>query len=319
MPKLSEYYDSTSTLENNYEALCDPALSVSTDRQQVNDLVLNFVIKYLARYLDLDEKEQDTNLLRRNIKERVKKITGALLQEYDGEGFSLGCLMDIRKTAALVKEIAFNDRFKPEGEKPNDFFRSVDFGSGTGILLIASLIAARRKDVHEIVGLGFEREEGAINKANSVLSGLLSEKREFATVIKADITDPNTFIMLERESTHFWISETIDRSIPRINVQGTTLSFKGSQQDIAHALVEETKDPFIRVLQHSLTHIPDFEENVKNGSIAMFPDLFNGDYEPNVYYSKMTLKTGGNISQPLMIIGEEFNLHEDLELVSRRW
>ena len=64
MKNLEAYY-TNSPMEEDFEKLCDPRLSFDVDPEEVNELILNLVIKYTAEYLSV--KGDSIQVIRRKI------------------------------------------------------------------------------------------------------------------------------------------------------------------------------------------------------------------------------------------------------------
>lgn len=333
MKKLTEYYDPSTTLSNNRDQLSDPALDFEKHRDEVNELVLNFVIKYLTEYLGITERN-DVRKIEGEVRQIVcanditpehslaemmgmfaAKTKELLSGNFQDDLYPVECVIDLRSTAAIVKEIIFNDRFS--SEEP---FLSLDLGSGTGILLAASLIAARRKKIQEISGLGFELQEQAIIKSSKLLTSLF--EKEQVNIERKDICDPMTYIDIYGFPIRSWISETISMGTPRIKKVGDDwqVEFR-NEREAFFSQMEQGLDPFVKVFGASVSIIKDFENKVKNGQIAMFPDLINGLYRPDTDQSTLQFRTGlkGNFALPRA--GEEFENFENFTIGQRgtRW
>ena len=309
------------TLKEDFDRLSDPKLDFGKDREAVNRLVLNFLVKYLASYLEI----QDQPTFRR-LAEEIRLVTeftvlGAL-GEYEEEGdvgadsamgdnYAVRCLYDLRQTAAIFKEVVFNDRF----ERDESFF-GLDLGSGTGILTIAMALAARRKGVGETRCVGIDRTSVAVDRATKVAQKLGMTKE--ILYVCDDLLRPILIKKFVHENQlSFWVSETISIAIPAFDpfAPGFDLNLKAPRGRKS----ELRSDPFVEVLKKTIDAVPDFLENVKSGKTAMFPDIVSGLYVPDGNRSTIALKTGLGKPLPLERLGQEFEAYEDLGSKHRRW
>ena len=220
MKTLTEYFTET-PIRDDFDSLCDSDLSCETDRTQVNELVLNFVIKYLALYLGVEHAHIAE--MRERICELVDEayeddklynpfLTGVQVDHIYGNDpgvdyFPLSCIADIRQTAAIFKEIMFN-----KGFTASDTFTGLDFGSGTGILLIAMLIAAKRNAIQEICCKGIEIREMTAGKSRSAISHLMQGDDSNIEIIHQNIFRGD-FLgqLLKKFPPNYIVSETISR------------------------------------------------------------------------------------------------------------
>ncbi|MBI5421838.1 class I SAM-dependent methyltransferase, partial [Candidatus Peregrinibacteria bacterium] len=307
--------------------LANPKLDFSVDREKVNKLVVNFVIKYLGAYLEVPFKPNA-----RTYSQEIKMIVDftvlcAVSQVEEagdvdpasegGDNYALRCLYDIHQTAAIFKEIVFNDQFRVE-----DHFFGLDLGSGTGILTVAVALAAKRKGIGGIRVVGVERSKIAVERARKAVVSLGLEKEiEF---VCADLLAPGLLdgflahsSKLSAPPLSFWVSETISIAIPKFDpfAPGFDLNLKSARGRKS----ELKSDPFVEVLKATVDAVPDFLESAKAGKIALFPDVVNGLYIPDGNRSKITLKTGPKKPLPLERLGQEFEAYEDLGGKHRRW
>ena len=317
---LADYFN-RSDLMGDFKSLSDPKLDFGRGREAVNRLVLNFLVKYLAAYLEIPSQPTP-----RKLAEEIRLVTeftvlGAL-GEYEemgdvranssmGDNYAVRCLYDLRQTAAIFKEIVFSDRF----EKRESFF-GLDLGSGTGILTMAMVLAARRKGIRNIHCVGIERSSVAVELAAKVAERLgLAKEIKF---VCDDMLKPNLIKkFVQSNPLSYWVSETISIAVPKFDpfAPGFDLNLKSPRGRKS----ELRSDPFVEVLKKTIDANPDFLENVKSGKTAMFPDMVSGLYMPDGNRSKITLKTG--LGKPLELerLGQEFESYEDLGSKHRRW
>ncbi|MCK5611700.1 hypothetical protein KAR91_58065 [Candidatus Pacearchaeota archaeon] len=315
MKNLEAYY-TNSPMEEDFEKLCDPRLSFDVDREEVNELILNLVIKYTAEYLSV--KGDSIQVIRRKIAYLVNLGNAIKLEkaksELGDDNFSMNCLSDIRQTSAVFKEIAFSDRFKAR-----EGFIGLDIGCGTGILMPAMAIAAKRKGIGDVFCTGIERVERAVAQSRNPLTRLLGD--ENYAVIQGDALGDSLFKMLfEARRPDFWVSETIGRNTPPIDLSRSDFGLDPNEI-MARYKYERNGDPFVEVLGKSMNEIDDFPEGVIRGRMGMFPDIFNGFYQPNRENSFLFLETGVDSQNPLRLeeVGIEFEEYEDFGISQKRW
>lgn len=311
---LEHYYQPKNSLRDDFDALSNPSLNFQADRQEVNERVLNFVLKYAGRYLDIS---LDTL---KDVRLRLMEVLEQELVKGEGDSLALQCLGDFGKTAAIFKEIAFHDGFKKE-----EPFLGIDFGSGSGILMPAIAIAAKRQGIDPKI-LGIEKEVKCIENAKRVLNGELDLNVDFK---RTDLSIPsNIKEVLEAQAQHlrFWVSETIAGGSPILNPDKPNAGV--TQKLIRSRILDRIHnrpgdpDPFPEVIYGTLQAIPDFKERIKRGEIAMFPDLFNGLYDPrsSIFRSPtLQLKTGKNHPHNLNFVEYEFRPFEIPEMFVGRW
>jgi SAM-dependent methyltransferase len=324
--------------EEDLKRLSNPKLDLEKDRDEINRLVIGFLVRYLAAYLDIPESKNIQSWMS-EIRMVVEFTVLSALSDFQetgdvdphepgGDNYALRCLADLRQTAAIFKEILFNDRF----QKGRAFF-GLDLGSGTGILSIAMALAAKRKGIGNIHVVGIERSSLAVDRAQKAIRTLGLEKEiEF---VCNDLIAPSLFQDLgmapkirnspsspkgryfEIRNLSYWVSETISIAVPKFDPfePGFDLHLKSPRGRKS----ELRSDPFVEILKKTVDTVPDFLENVKSGKTAMFPDLANGLYAPDGNQSKMKLRTGLEKTLPLERLGQEFEAYGDLGLKFRRW
>lgn len=326
MRKQANYLTETPLLDD-VERLCDPSLSSSDRRIQVNELVLNVVVKYLAEYLEIQYEtiEEMRKQIRLKLKESFECdrrfnpfISGVQVSNIYGDkpgvdAFPLRCHADIQKTAAIFKEIAFNQRFESDGS-----FSGIDLGSGTGILTLAMVIAAKRKKVEKIEAYGFEVRKRTAEKSRSALASL------FGNEVKVEHTDLYVENNLRRalaKGHNYWVSETVVSNTlsatPFLDIFKKDLGI--SDLDLLFRRKEKHTDPFVEILMGTLKEDPEFFDKVRDGKIAMFPDIASGLFRPNKENTRIILSTGPKRILPLHSVGQEFRNYEGMGLRVERW
>lgn len=324
MKAFDQYYTAGDPLEKTIDDLKDPALSFEKHREQVNNLVANLVIKYMARYLEL--KEDDIGLIKNEVVKAVEKtpgeLIGYLLQVVDnvsGGGFvaptdaaATECLSDIKATSAIVKEIIFNNRF--DKEVP---FIGVDLGAGSGILTLAGHIAACRSCVRESLVLGVEIQPEAARKAGNLLEQVIPGSYRMDPI---DVLHPAFWELFRGLPLSSWISETFGFLTPKLKVAGDGFEIERGLENSFNVAMNTNFDPFPSTLGNTVQNRRNFFKDIREGRTAMFPDLVNGLYMPNNHNSKMAIRTAVD-RNPVSLdrIGEEFSDYEDFGLREKRW
>ncbi|MBN2096219.1 hypothetical protein JW752_02350 [Candidatus Peregrinibacteria bacterium] len=321
MKPLEDYFNDR-PIQSDVDALSDPKLDFEADRTEVNELVMNLAIKYLAAYLEV--APADIAVMRGKIHRAIARRKSSqanplIVQQYGvdmaGEGsddFPVRCLADSRQTAAIFKEIAFADRFKANGR-----FVGVDWGSGTGILTLAMAIAARRQRISERLSIGVDLRERAVRHSRRVLKFALDSNETqiiCSNILKSRILPD----LLKKHPLHFWVSETISRTTPPIDFERRDFGFT-PREIMYRDKYEASDDPFPEFLGQTMNAMPDFLGRVRRGEIAMFPDIANRLYYPHKEHSLLTLKTGLKTALRLEDVGREFKDYEDLGESWKRW
>ncbi len=319
--KSLENYLTNQSLEKDVDVLCDPQLDFEKHRGQVNDLVMNTVIKYIALYMNVPpDISEIKKALEKEFKE-IRRIRGngaySLMTHKNPDikgrhasvhAFPFECLVDIRSTGAVFKEIAGNDGFSTDGA-----FRGLDFGTGTAILALAIAIAAKRKEISDILVVGVDVRELAVINARQALEKILGDE---VKIIEGDLMKRGVLKkVLKKYPPTYWVSETISDNTPPLILN----LFNLGVIDKYHSEIERVNDPLVGLLSGTVQHDPEFFNKVLRREIAMFPDPVHNLYRPNKLKSTLTLKTGSG--KPLLLdrVGEEFEDYEDLEVNQKRW
>lgn len=312
-------------LRSLVDELSDRRLDVEKHREKVNGLVMCLVIQYLGEYLKVPSRyPREIGKVSRQKKEEMKAkrigenyaqrmIMGALVGDPNAgktgdDSPGLDCLMDTPATAALFKEIAFSDRFEKHG-----YFVGADFGSGTGILTLATAIAGRRSGSATPFTIGLDREEAAIKRSTEVLPGLINSKEVLMQLV--NIRNPGLVTALFQDvPLSLWVSETISNHTPDMRISAGRLNY--TKFDIYSQNMQATTvalDPYYEILSNTLIERPSFEQDVQRARTAMFPNLLNGDYVPNGEKGgtlKLHSSPTPNTATPLAKVGFEFTSYE---------
>jgi len=303
------------------EKLQDPNLNYEENRKEVNDLIINLVVKYALEYLEIEHKT--ISKTRHQIKKIIRKNINTDAQTYNTDHaksdlYPLNCLLDIRKTAAIVKEIIFN-----KSKNDNDTKLCLDLGSGTGILLLASIISELRKKAKKIIAVGIDHNKPATEQSQKTLNKLFHEREQVSIkIVRGSLINLFNIKELEenKENLSTWVSETINPETPLFdtNNDNIEIDFHGLNKIQEYIDI----DPFPLCIANTLDEFPDFYKKVKNQEIFMFPDCITGKYKPHdTKGESLLLETSRlNIELPLKYTSAEFLNYEELYLnVPPRW
>lgn len=287
--------------------LSDPTLDFQRDREDVNRLVLNLVMGYMAEYLNMEmARISDVrNEIARRVQECEELVDSERARYLMGKSipgdelFPLECAADIPATAALVKEIIFNDGFER-----GDSFCAVDLGSGTGILSLAAYIAGRRAEVEKILVVAGEMQSSAVVKSRKALNAV---DPDAFRVQRVDITAPSLMQAFDDVPLSFLISETINSDVPECWVVANRLYFSDDYILDRYRKEHRFSDPFPDVMMNVSKNRPTFVRDVLDGRTALFPDVINGLYIPDdSRRATLQLKTGMSGMHLLSNVGQEF-------------
>ena len=324
MKSLEEFW-TKSPLQEDIKALSNPNLHHDRNRERANGLVMNAVIKYLALYLEIASddigaiREQVVAALQRKTRMRYDEDPKGGIQ-YDAcrkgpalgnDGFGVQCAADIRRTAALFKEIAFGGNFVDNGR-----FMGLELGSGTGIMMLAMAVAAARRKIKDVYCVGIEKSGMAAKRSQETLDQAVG--RDHASVLCRDIRDEGTLASLFKKPIHYWVSETISINTPKLDMRYRDFALSEDQKLLRR--LEMTTDPFVEALRISISELPLFKSYVKVNGTAMFPDILNGLYKPDGGRSTLVLRTSTN-PKPVILerTAEEFEVYEDFGVPDKRW
>jgi len=330
---LSQYYKPEEPITWDIEELSDCNLSAVRDRQRVNDLVMNIVLKYTAHYLELDPN--DVRKIQEEIRNRLivtkESIQTAINQAIENvfgeknpienkDKMAFLSLSDTQTTAALFKEITFETGFQyaPTFSRGRRF-SSLDLGSGAGILVLASYVAGKRAEARSLICQGIEIQPIAAERSRRALKKVISENR--FKIIEGD-AGSTELIKRIGDIPQIWTSETISHETPPLKVfaDHAEIDAEGDKRTEWEMgmIVNRNSDPFPYALNATLRAYPRFYEAVKQGETRMIPDIINGKYKPGE--ATLKLATGRNPRSPLMLhnVGEEFKAYETM-YESDRW
>jgi hypothetical protein len=339
MKSFSEYYEPHVPIQKDIDALSDPKLDHVRDRNDVNKLLINLALKYAAEYLQVSpysiegieqramEAVQSTPAdAMRLILDVIAKSTG---EQATGESglaqtdiVAVESLIDLRSTAAIMKEIIFGGDFMVEKNGPfGNNFIGLDIGHGTGILTLATYIAARRREINDIIMLGFDISPVAVEKSERTLNAAVPSYN--FKVGQADVTNPSIWEVFHGLPLHYLVTETISTGIPPIIKRDGkwVLENEGDKETSFSLVTNADVDPFTQIFLNATRCHPGLEDDIRFGCTAMFPDIVRGNFKSDGENSTLYLHTG--ISQaPLKLhdVGSEFKDFQELQIGNhRRW
>lgn len=317
--KLNEYYEEGSSLYENVEELT--AIDANK-RDEINVLVLNVVLKYLTSYLWIKE----TNI--ESIKNKVHELLGGSImlnrgfdnmstimwKESSMDSFWLDCLLDLKQSSAVFKEIAFDTSFTE-----TDVFKSLDLWSWSGILTLATYIAWLRKGIKKWEIYFVDQSKTWVERSKNILWKLSWDYQFYWKIW--DITHADTYKDLPLESLSYLVSETIWDSTPSfcLDPEDWELTLF-NEFDKYFVNIFTNLDPFPKVMSLLTNLSPELYQKIKKGKVWMFPNFLNKLYIPDGDNSKLLLKTW--ISKKLVNLGDawmEFDSFEDLSTGQKRW
>ena len=200
-----ELYRSTSLAEDLAEA-------GNPDVQLDGPLLLNIMVKYFYAYVYPGSHEQTLDLkeisllfdqfVHRRLGSDVLEKCLELRKKLLSYGFALCMLADLPKTIHIFKVIA-EAKPKLHGEP----FTGLDIGSGTGVLMLAMDVQARRSGFETSALVGIERNQIVAERTNDVLGRL-----GLGNVLVADAKKVDSYGFLEGRKLHFICNETLPGS-----------------------------------------------------------------------------------------------------------
>jgi hypothetical protein len=313
---MSYTFNPRVTLQEYYAALSDPDSFPNHASPQVDDMVMGLVTRFTRDYLGIapevnqEETECRINTMMRIIEEGNREFLMQCLSgnpESDSDIFAVSCLLDTHATAALVKELIFEDRFECHDDHANV---GVDLGSGTGILGAAMAIAMQRKKLRDQYIVLWESSERALTRSRIVLH-MMSQALKIKT-ISEDLRKPDHYRLFREEcKAIFFVSETISTSTPAIeHISRNEVRWRNDERAFLNELLCGTTDPFPSVLSNLVRETEQFFDRVRSGQTALFPNVITGDYIPGKS-APLRLRTSSDpVHQPLNEIGRDFGRYE---------
>lgn len=201
---LSDLYRNTTLLED-VQCITDISRPVSID------LVLNILVKYFHAYIHAGSHRRiialkDITLLfdqfahrRRGCKSLLgqKRLRQWLVQH----SFALCMLADLPKTAKIFISIATADL---PANLDRDEYVGLDIGTGSGILLLAAFVQARRNKFRNLRLVGIERDRHIQKRTARICTAL-----GLGEVIHADAKNIGAYAPLTTKPITFIANETI--------------------------------------------------------------------------------------------------------------
>lgn len=328
---LADYYEAK-PLSVLVKELSVPGLTNERHRDQVNKLVINLVIQYIAEYIGapmagIEEIQTKAEQLLQqekgargkgaeymiNILERL--MTGDQELDNGDNSFANECLFDIHSTSAILKEIIFASAF----DKKSSDFVGLDLGTGSGILMIGQYIAAQRARMHRVTLLGLERQKKSVDNAMRVLGR--AELHAQVDIAQADIRRRDVMGVFEGMPLSSFVSETFSTQMAEMHVKDGRLRIPDSHDNRIALMTQDIGDPFPRVLENTVNGRPRFIRDVMEGKTAMFPDIVNGNFAPSLKSTKLRMTTGLEPKRhvPISRIGSEFERFEALAPEQKRF
>ncbi|WP_157493164.1 hypothetical protein [Desulfonatronovibrio magnus] len=193
------------SLAQEIEKACVPKNDLSrTD-------ILNILVKYFYAYIYPDSMDSSINLKDISVcfNQFIHRRLGTpllwdkidLRRSLLKYGFSLAMLADLPKSAHIFHEIALS---KIDPDKFKGFFLGIDIGAGTGILMLAQMVAARKNEFDKIKITGIERDKPTFERTR-----LIADKLNLGTMLLGDAKKRLTYSFLSNDSVTFISNETL--------------------------------------------------------------------------------------------------------------
>ncbi len=190
-------------------SLADDLELAGDSRTELSDvLVFNILAKFFHAYVYPESYEtilslEDVSLVfdqfaHRRLGSEVLEGRPGLRRELLSYGFALCMLGDLPRTAHIFKTIA-------HGKTENgEVFRGLDIGAGTGVLMLAMHVRARRNGFESISLAGIERNRTVCERTNEVLARLGCGR-----VVVTDAKRPEAYGILGGHDICFVANETL--------------------------------------------------------------------------------------------------------------
>ncbi len=172
-------------------------------------LLMNILVKFFHAYVYPGSHEREISLeevsvlfdqfVHRRLGSDVLEGCLDVRKDLLSYGFALCMLADLPKSAHIFKVIA-------EGKTKfgGDVFTGLDIGSGTGILMLAMSVLAKRNGFSGVSLVGIERNQIVAERTNDILS-----RMGLGNVIVADAKKKDTYGFLEDKKLHYITNETL--------------------------------------------------------------------------------------------------------------
>ncbi len=220
-------------------------------------------------------------------------------------------LGDLNQTSAIVKEIIF----APEKFNNSDTHLTVDLGSGSGILLLAGMIAGTRNKIQNVLGYGVDSSTRAVKKSQKIFQEKIFPGQSHKYfILNKNIIQPDVHFMYTNKADYI-LSETITLNTPPFMFldNGDLTLTKHAEIDEMHAHLgfqaQIHNEPYFAGLIMASHFDPDFIKKVRTGVIHLFPNIIDESYIPTGHRGKMKLKPGLHPEKHLDLreIGQEFD------------
>ncbi|MFW5500723.1 MULTISPECIES: hypothetical protein [unclassified Maridesulfovibrio] len=172
-------------------------------------LLMNIMVKFFHAYVYPGSHEQvleleDISLLfdrfvHRRLGSDVLENCLELRKQLLSYGFALCMLADLPKSVHIFKAIA-EAKTRLDGEP----FTGLDIGSGTGILMLAMDVQAKRNGFEGSSLVGIERNQIVAERTNEVLGNM-----GLGNVLVADAKKKDSYGFLEGRKLHYICNETL--------------------------------------------------------------------------------------------------------------
>ncbi|WP_432738524.1 hypothetical protein [Maridesulfovibrio sp. FT414] len=172
-------------------------------------LLMNILVKYFHAYVYPGSHERELDLkdvsllfdqfVHRRLGSDVLEDCGELRRQLLSYGFALCMLADLPKSAHIFKTIA-----EAGPMIGGDVFTGLDIGSGTGILMLAMSVQAKRNGFSGVSLVGIERNQIVAERTNDVLG-----RMGLGNVIVADAKKTDSYGFLKDRQLHYVSNETL--------------------------------------------------------------------------------------------------------------
>lgn len=305
--RLPYRYEGPGQLRRLSNRLSDRSLSLETHRAEIDRLCYLFSLEYLMAYMGTPQGPRQRMSQTKDmdhIRTEIARVSGS-----EGNVAGLMPLLDLRGTAAVVREIIFgeNTMKAADGE---DAAWSFDLGSGSGVLTLASAIALRRAVPQgRRLSIGFEVSSAALAISRSILTQVL-ERGEFH-LLEGDLLRIRTFQDLRPlGAPKLWTSETFSGVTPPFTLtdSGVELDKTYPEAISSYQSTGIEYDPLPHVISLTLATWRDFAVRVKRGETAMFPDVVNGRFSFEGAWPRISLTTSTDTApRELQRVGDDFS------------
>ncbi|MFW5730779.1 MAG: hypothetical protein ACOCV7_03935, partial [Desulfonatronovibrionaceae bacterium] len=211
-PVVSEdLYQPTSLHQDIQQAFCP-------EQPLTDELIVNIILKYFYCYVYPGSSAQKIALsqvsllfdafVHRRQGSEVLKGREALRRDLLKYGFALAMLADVPKTAHIFREIA-GRKILPQ--QFNHRFQGIDIGAGTGILMLAQAVAARRNSFQDLIITGIERETNT-----SLRTAAISSELGTGLLVSQNAVKPETYSFIDHKPVTVITNETLPGTSARL-------------------------------------------------------------------------------------------------------